>query len=77
MSINARKRLTSSDQVINDEDGLSSLDAALLELEAVGSVLLLVGDGDALSGKLSGLADGDESSTEACKGREERISSCS
>jgi hypothetical protein len=54
-----------SDNVIDNENTGSGLDGSLLELEQVLTVFLLVGNLDSLSGELSGLADGDETGTDA------------
>src|SRR5690606_7233973 len=60
---------TSSNDIINNQDPLSSLDSANLHLEPILAILLLVGNFDALSRKLAGLADWDESGAQPqCEG---------
>lgn len=58
-------QLTSSDDVVDDNDLLTGLDRVVLHLEVIGSVLLLVTLGDALAGEFALLPDGDEAGAES------------
>ena len=55
-----KSQLTSSNNVVHNNDLLTRLDRVLLHLEVVGSVLLLVALGHALAGELALLPDGHE-----------------
>lgn len=61
----SRRKLTSRDNVVDDQDLLARLDGALLHLKVVDAVLLLVGDAHAGAGHLAPLADGHEAGIEA------------
>lgn len=53
-----------SEEVVDDDHAHPLLDAALLDVDRVGAVLLAVGDSRYLAGELPGLAEGDEGDLE-------------
>lgn len=57
-------KLTSSDDVVDNQDLLARLDGILLHLEEIGAVLLLVLGGDARAGQLALLAHRGETGAE-------------
>jgi hypothetical protein len=59
-----KSQLTSSNNVVHNDDLLTRLDRVLLHLEVVGAVLLLVALGHALAGELALLPDGHEARAE-------------
>lgn len=69
--------LTCSNDIIHNQDLLAGLDGILLHLEEILTVLLLVRGGDAGTGELALLADGDEAGvqTQGERGAEEEAAS--